>query len=319
MAGFGFHTTGNEVVDAFAENVRGKTFLVTGPSEGGIGAETVTTLARATPRLLLLAGRSRQKIQPVIDQVKEQHPEVPVDFVVLDLSSQASVRAAVQEVKTKGNTIDVLINNAAIMACPFSRTKDGIEMQFGTNHIGPFLFSNLLLKNGLVSPNGRIVNVNSSASVRRGIMILPNFEDLTYGNGTTYNPWLAYSVSKSAGMLYTRSLAQFLKPEGITALSLNPGSIESPLQRFLTPELVDDAVAQAKKSDPSWKFPEQKSMQEGCSTQLRAALDPALDAHSGAFLDDCQPIEYAEHTEVYGNEEKVWALSERLVGEKFDF
>ena len=110
-----------------------------------------------------------------------------------------------------------------------------------------------------------------------------------------------------------------LMTRNITVLSLNPGSIRSQLQRHITPKMVEEAVAQAKASNPNWKFPERKTLQEGCSTQLRAALDPSLKTSTGAFLDDCQPVVYPEHVEVYGVADKVWKLSEQLVGQDFSF
>jgi NAD(P)-dependent dehydrogenase (short-subunit alcohol dehydrogenase family) len=149
-------------------------------------------------------------------------------------------------------------------------------------------------------------------------MILPHFEDLTYQEGKAYNPWIAYSVSKSAGMLYSRTLAHKLRSKNISVFSLNPGSIASNLQQHVTPELIQDAIRLGKESSPDWKFPERKSLQQGCATQLRAALDPSLVAHTGSFLDDCQPTEPQEHVDAYSAAEKVWQISEEMVGERFD-
>jgi NAD(P)-dependent dehydrogenase (short-subunit alcohol dehydrogenase family) len=195
-------------------------------------------------------------------------------FVNLELDNQESVRQAVEDVKKLHVHINVLINNAAIMACPYSKTVDGIEMQFGTNHIGHFLFTNLLLQAGVIPDGAHIVNVSSSASETTDAR--PHFDDLTYQDGKLYDPWVAYSVSKIANVLYTRSLSAKLKTRKIAVLTLNPGSIRSPLQRHLDQELVQAAVKRMTEQDPNWKFPEQKSLQEGCSTSLRAALDPTL-------------------------------------------
>lgn len=215
-----------------------------------------------------------------------------------------------------GNEIDVLLNNAAIMACPYHLTEDGIESQFATNHLGPFLFTNLLLDANLIKE--RIVNVNSSASVRSPSYLLPPLTDLSYGAGQVYDPIQAYGTSKLAAVLYTRTLAMKLKPKHISAFSLNPGSIASPLQRHLTEDLRQAAFAAAKKENPNFVPPVRKTLQQGCATQLRAALDPALVDDSGAFLDDCQIAVYKEHQDAYVASDEVWILSEKLVGATFN-
>jgi NAD(P)-dependent dehydrogenase (short-subunit alcohol dehydrogenase family) len=138
--------------------------LITGPSEGGIGAETALTLAVGSPKLIILAGRSLSKIKPVIDNINSAHPNVATTYIPLDLGSQASVRQAATAISASVEKIDIVINNAAIMACPFSKTEDGIESQFGTNYIGHFLLTNLLMEKILAAGHGsRIVNVSSSA------------------------------------------------------------------------------------------------------------------------------------------------------------
>jgi NAD(P)-dependent dehydrogenase (short-subunit alcohol dehydrogenase family) len=138
--------------------------LITGPSDGGIGAETATCLAAGSPSLIILAGRSLPKIQPVIDRIHSIHPEVKTKFISIDLSNQSSVREAASIINASVEKIDVLINNAAIMACPFGKTVDGIETQFGTNHIGHFLLTNLIMPKILAAGHGaRIVNVSSLA------------------------------------------------------------------------------------------------------------------------------------------------------------
>jgi NAD(P)-dependent dehydrogenase (short-subunit alcohol dehydrogenase family) len=287
--------------------------LITGPSPDGIGAESAYCLARANPRLLILAGRSQSKIQPVLDRVREQG--VPAEFLLLDLSSQKSIRSAVDRLKGQPIKVDVLINNAAVMASPFSTTEDGIEMQFGTNQVGPFLFTNLLLQAGLIED--RIVNVSSSASVRKAAYLLAPLDDLSYNNGKSYDPIQAYCTSKIALVLSTRKLAAKLKDQNITAFSLNPGSIRSPLQRHMNEEVRKAAYATAYKESYDFQPPQPKTLEQGCSTQLRAALDPDLVRDSGAYLDDCQVVEYREHVEAYAAADRIWKLSEDLVGERF--
>jgi len=293
--------------------------LITGASTGGLGAESAFSLAKAHPKHLILAGRSPDRTRPVIDGIRERHPEVKVTFLPLDLTSQKSVRRAAEEIKhnMNGDLIDVLILNAAIMASPYGHTADGIELQFGTNYIGHFLFANLLLKENLVK--SRIVVVSSSASVRNAENMWRHLDDLSYDNGKSYAPMAAYSLSKSASVLYARGLAERLKDRQISVYSLNPGSIKTNLQVYLTDEMRNATLEAARKDNPNFTVPVPKSLQQGCATQLRAALDPSLVSHSGAYLDDCQVTVYPEHVEAYPYTDKLWAKSEELVGERFDF
>jgi NAD(P)-dependent dehydrogenase (short-subunit alcohol dehydrogenase family) len=297
------------------ESTDGTVVLITGPSPEGIGAETAYLLASAHPKCLILAGRSQTKIQPVIDHLKTLKADT--SFIELDLSSQKSIRAAVHSLLHDRLKIDVLINNAAVMACPWGVTEDGIELQFGTNFVGPFLFTNLLLRNNCITE--RVVNVNSSASVRLASYVLPPLDDITYGNGKNYDPVRAYSVSKTAGLLYSRRLASMLGQRGISVFSVNPGSIKSPLQRFVDEDLGRAMFDAAYKYDPDFVPPVRKTLRQGCATQLRAALDPTLRPASGAYLDDCNVREHWQHVEAYGAVDKVWKMGEAMVGEKFDF
>jgi NAD(P)-dependent dehydrogenase (short-subunit alcohol dehydrogenase family) len=293
--------------------------LITGTSAEGLGAETAISLAKAQPKLLVLAARSKSKVQPVIDSIEESCPGTNVSFIELDLANQASIKGTVKHIKELGIIVDVLINNAGVMACPYWKTADDIEMQFGTNQVGPFLFTNLLLRENLISTGGRIVIVSSSASVRDPSALLPFLDDLTYDNGNTYNSFVAYSLSKLANVLYARKLASLVQKNGITTLSLDPGSIKTPLQRHFTEAARNDAIEQAKKDNPNFLMPVRKSLQEGCATQLRAALDPALEKWSGAYLQDSQIVEHELHVQAYGAADKVWKLCEDFVGERFDF
>lgn len=248
--------------------------LITGPSPGGIGAETAYSLAKGEPALLILAGRSKPKIQPVIDEIDRRFAHVKTVFVHLELDNQLFVRQAVEDVKSLGVKIDGLINNAAVMACPYAKTADGIELQFGTNHIGHFLFTNLLLQAGIIPHGGHIVNVSSVSS--ESFDVRSQFDDITYQNGSSYQPWRAYSVAKLANVLYSRSLAAKLRAADITVLSLNPGSIASNLQRHVDMDNIQPHLQEVAEANPGWARPERKSLQEGCSTTLRAALDPSL-------------------------------------------
>lgn len=254
-----------------------------------------------------------------MDEINKAHPSVKISFVQLDLASQASVRQAAEAVKNLlgDDKIDVLILNAAIMACPYALTEDGIESQFGTNHLGHFLFGNLLLRADLV--RSRVVVVSSMGSVRKPELYIPHLKDLTYDHGKSYDPFMAYSLSKACNVLYAKRLSKMLKHKNIAVFSLHPGSIATNLQGYITEDMRNQAIADLKKENPDFVAPKRKSLQQGCATQLRAALDPSLESHSGAYLDDCQVSELAVHQQAEAYTDEVWELSERLVGEKFDF
>ncbi|KAF6217584.1 hypothetical protein HO133_006686 [Letharia lupina] len=115
------------------QKVKGRTILITGSSDGGIGAETALSLAAGSPTCILLAGPSLPKIQPVIDRISGAYPDVETQFIPLDLSSQHAIREAAADINKTVQSIDILINNAAIMACLLAKTADGIESQFGTS------------------------------------------------------------------------------------------------------------------------------------------------------------------------------------------
>ena len=137
--------------------------VITGPSAGSIGAETAIALSYARPKQLILTGRSKPKISPVIDKIKELNAQIELHFVAMDLADQESIRVAAKQINSLVSNIDVLINNAGVMCTtPYQTTKQGIELQFGTNHIGHFLFTNLLMEKILAASKGaRIINVAS--------------------------------------------------------------------------------------------------------------------------------------------------------------
>ena len=153
-------TTAQEVSKNLSGEIKDKVILVTGVSPGSLGATFVQHIAPAGPKVLILGGRSAAKLQKTVEVVRVAAPKLTVRTFAIDLGSLKSVRAAADEIN-KGEPVDVLVNNAGIMATPYSITVDGFENQFGTNHLGPFLFTNLILDKILASKTKRIVNVTS--------------------------------------------------------------------------------------------------------------------------------------------------------------
>ncbi|KAL2047971.1 hypothetical protein ABVK25_011142 [Lepraria finkii] len=315
MEKFGRSTNGSQVLEAFKDVVNGKTFLITGPSDGGIGAETATCLAAGSPSLIIFAGRSLPKIQPVIDRIHSINPQVKTKFISVDLSSQASVREAAANINASVKTIDVLINNAAIMACPFAKTVDGIESQFGTNHIGHFLLTNLIMPEMFNAGHGaRIVNISSLAHRLADVRL----DDWNFEDGAVYNPLVAYGAAKTANILFSLALTQKLKNKHVESISLNPGSIRTNLQTYMTDEMRQESADLYKaQTGRSLTMPERKTTEQGCSTTLVAALDPSIT--SGSYLDDCNVAEPEAYATDREKAQQLWALSEKLVGQKFDW
>jgi NAD(P)-dependent dehydrogenase (short-subunit alcohol dehydrogenase family) len=164
MAGlYNASTTAEELVKNLADEIKGKVILTTGPSSASIGATFVETIAHAQPALLILAGRSTSKLQQTADAITKENSSVPVRLLQLELGSLAAVKRAAAEVNSWSDVpyIDVLVNNAGIMATDFALSPEGYESQFATNHLGHFLFTNLIIDKILASSSPRIVNVSS--------------------------------------------------------------------------------------------------------------------------------------------------------------
>jgi NAD(P)-dependent dehydrogenase (short-subunit alcohol dehydrogenase family) len=175
MSSFTKDSTAAEVATTLATHITGKVILITGCSAGGLGATAAMAIASHNPALLILAGRRRSLIEETEKLILAETPDVQIRLLIFDFASLKSVHEAAEEVNTYREHIDVLINNAGIMATPFEKTVDGFESQLGVNHLGPFLFTMLIIRK--IPRGGRIVNVSSNAYTFGGIRFDdPNFE-----------------------------------------------------------------------------------------------------------------------------------------------
>ena len=210
--------------------LNGKTVIITGANTG-IGKETAVDLAKRKARVIM-ACRSADRGERAVEDVKRLSGNDKVEYRHLDLASLASVRQFAEEILQEETPIDILINNAGIMRCPYWRTEDGFEMQFGVNHLGHFLLTNLLLERLKQAPVARIVNVSSKGYKRaEGI----NFDDINSEHH--YTPAKAYYQSKLANVLFTKSLAERLEGTQVTVNSLHPGVIWTELGRHMEKEM----------------------------------------------------------------------------------
>jgi NAD(P)-dependent dehydrogenase (short-subunit alcohol dehydrogenase family) len=205
-------------------DLSGKTILVTG-GNSGIGYEAARQFARKGAHVVL-ACRDGQKGRAARDAIASAHPQSSAEAMKLDLASLASVRAFAEAYRTRHQTLDVLCNNAGVMALPYRQTADGFEMQFGTNHLGHFALTGLLLDLVLRTPGARVVTVSSGAH-RMGRI---RFEDLQWER--SYWKWAAYAQSKLANLLFAYELQSRLKGAKAAAISVacHPGYAATNLQ-----------------------------------------------------------------------------------------
>lgn len=156
------HGTAEQLASQLAAEIKDKAVLVTGVSPNGLGAAFATAIATANPSTLILASRNPSKTQQTADAIAASHPDITQHILKLDLASQSSVREAARELLSWDlPRIDVLVNNAGVMATDYALTADGVESQFATNHLGHFLFANLIMGRLLASEAPRVVNVSS--------------------------------------------------------------------------------------------------------------------------------------------------------------
>ena len=192
-----------------------KTIIITG-SNSGIGKEAALNLAKSGHRILMLC-RDSEKSKQVHQDIVAQTGNENVLLIPVDVSDPSSVRAAVDQIKSKYPKIDVLVNNAGVYKVKREETSNGVEMTFAVNFLGTFMISQLLLENLQASGNGRIVNVVSELYKSGSI----NFDNLMLKTG--YKAGDAYANSKMAAVLYTVELAKRMKEKGITVNALHPG------------------------------------------------------------------------------------------------
>ncbi|KAN0115517.1 NAD(P)-binding protein [Hyaloscypha variabilis] len=330
---FGDTTTATEVADAFSDQIRGKNVLLVGVSPNSLGEHIALAISRHSPSLLILASRTASKINQVINSIHALTPSCPIKSLILDLSSQSSIRSAAKELNALTQKLDIVINNAALNVPDYETTQEGIEMHFGTNHVGLFLLTNLILPSVLAATSSstpgstRIVNMTSAGhrlspirfsdyNFRKVVGELPVEERPPEGLPKAltdperpYSPFVAYGQSKTGNILFSVSLTEALGGRGVRSFSVHPGSIWTGLAR----NLDEQGQALIKATGKVWKTGDQ-----GAATAMVAAFNPKLNDVLGGYLADCQLAPAAEFATDPKIAERLWGLSEELVGEKFD-
>ena len=320
MAGpFGAQSTTDEVLAGV--NLSGKRILVTGVS-AGLGVETARTLA-AHGAQVVGAARDLAKARTATEPVRAQAANGGgIELVELDLASLKSARACADGLVADGRPFDLVIANAGVMACPKGTTADGFETQFGTNHLGHFVFVNRIA--GLMGPGARLVNL-SSAGHRFSDVDLddPNFEH------TPYDEFTAYGRSKTANVLFAVEFDRRHKDKGVCATAVHPGGIQTELGRYMTEEiraalLANIAASQQASGGPAFSW---KTISQGAATSVWAGVVGTADAVGGHYCEDCHVAEIVadasirEGVKPYAVDpdraKALWAKSEELVGERF--
>jgi NAD(P)-dependent dehydrogenase (short-subunit alcohol dehydrogenase family) len=279
------------------KNISDKICMVTG-STSGIGAAAARQLAHLGFTVIIV-GRNIRKCLRQIEKIKRSDPDARVDFLTADLSSQREVRELAKEFASRYSHLDVLINNAGAIFAKRTISVDELEMTFALNHMSYFLLTSLLIDQLKASISARIVIVSSAAHEQVNI----NFEDLQLEH--SYNRIQAYAQSKLANLLFTYALAQRLEGTRVTANALHPGFVatnlgsnnswlKTKLRNLLKPGMI--------------------SPEEGAKTVVYLATSPDVEGMTGKYFYNCREISSSIKSYDLASAEKLWLLSERLIG-----
>ena len=294
-----------------------KTAIVTG-GYSGLGLETVRALANSGAKVIVPA-RSKAKAETALSDIKGD-----VSIAVMDLAELSSVRKFAAQITVTLSRLDILINNAGIMACPETRIGPGWEAQFGVNHMGHFALVTTLMPLLQKTPNSRVVALSSTGHKLSDIL----WDDIQFEE-TEYEKWRAYGQAKTANALFANAMSRRLHESGGHAFSVHPGGIFTPLQRHLPKEDMISMGWLNEDGNPSeiaqavFKTPEQ-----GASTTLWAATSPLLEAKAGVYCEDCNIAHPTDPSSPQArfvgvnahacddeSAEQLWELSEALLAD----
>jgi NAD(P)-dependent dehydrogenase (short-subunit alcohol dehydrogenase family) len=317
---FGFESTTDEVLEGI--DLSGQRIVVTGVS-AGLGVETARALVAHGATVVGTARDLTKGRRALAQAIPQQVSSPTVDLVEADLASLKSVRNAASELLALAKPFDVIIANAGVMACPQGKTQDGFETQFGTNHLGHFVFVNRLVP--LLKAGARVVVLSSAGHQTSDVDLDdPNFER------TPYQPFAAYGRSKTANILYAVALDRRLKGRGLRATALHPGGIQTELSRHMTPELWEQLRARISLStgnnQAAFRY---KTVPQGAATTVWAGFVASSNAVGGRYCEDCHVCEVNDDTTSRAGVRSyavnparandLWRKSEEMVGERFPF
>jgi len=300
----------NRWTEADIPDQTGRVAIVTGANTG-IGYDAARALAEHGATVVL-ACRNDEKAAEAASRIAKRAPEADVTMVGLDLSDLSSVRAAAETIRSTRDRIDLLVNNAGVMMPPYGVTMDDFELQFGTNHLGHFALTGLLLDLVMASPGSRVVTVSSGAH-RFGRI---DFDDLQ--SKANYRRARAYGQSKLANLLFTFELQRRLHASGSAtiAVAAHPGSSNTELSRHFASAGVMKAIGPVMG----------QSAAMGALPTLRAATDPAV--QGGEYYGPRGPLEQRGYPKRVGSNkrsqdlavaQRLWDVSEHLTGVSYSF
>ncbi|EHK40626.1 hypothetical protein TRIATDRAFT_320940 [Trichoderma atroviride IMI 206040] len=311
------------ILSKYGESLAGKTILITGVAGDSIAGELAVQVSSANPSTLILTARTGSRVDPIVAKIKAKNPAVNVRFLKIDLSDLKDVKRAARDLDDVPK-IDHLVAVAGVMMPPFAKTVDGVESQFGVNYLANFLLvKELLPKVRAAAPKSSIV-ICSSSAMRGGVV---NFDDLNYNDGKDYDPRAGYGQSNAARTMFAKLLAEKLQGEDIRVFSIDPGAVASGLQRHFTPEFIDMIKALRESGEPlrdldgrSIALPPFTGASEGAATLITAMVDPTIEGSNGAYLHHNAVADDEITSHVLNREHwtKLWALSEKLIGEPFN-
>lgn len=306
-------STGEEVLANV--QLEGKVAVVTG-GYSGIGLETTKALAAKGVKVVVPV-RSIEKAKKSLGEV-----EGDVQSAVMDLSDLKSVQGFANSILDEYDQLDLLINNAGIMACPETRVGPGWEAQLGVNHMGHFVLTQTLMPLLTKKTGARVVSLTSTAHKMSDI----RWDDIQFESGD-YDKWQAYGQSKTANALFANALSRRLKGSGGLAFAVHPGGIFTPLQRHLPKEemvmlgWINEDGSPSELAKQGFKTPEQ-----GCSTTLWAATSELLEGMPGVYCEDCNIGTPTDNSNPMGryfgvdahacddeSAERLWEISEELL------
>ncbi len=292
-------------------DLSGKTCVITGASSG-LGRESARALA-AVGAKVILAARNTDALAETERWIRSDVPDAKTATVELDLTSLTSVRAAAGKIGETSPVIDILMNNAGVMFTPFSRTQDGFEIQFGTNHLGHFELTRILTPQLAAAAGARIVILSSGGHVLGDVDIDdPNWEH------RDYDKFVAYGSSKTANILHAKEADRRLSELGIRAYAVHPGTVATSLARYMTKSdfsqlrkfAVASGTARGEKSEGYLDF---TTPEYGAATQVWAAVSPELADRGGLYLENCGVSDaVAPYASDADHAAELWSLSEKL-------
>ncbi|MDR3498422.1 MAG: oxidoreductase [Parvibaculum sp.] len=309
---FGRTSTALEVIKG--HDLTGKTVLITGAASG-IGVETARAFASAGADVTL-AVRDTGKGEAVAADLRKSTGNKNIAVGALDLGDLASVRKFAADFAKRHAALNILVNNAGIMATPEGKTKDGFELQFGTNHLGHFLLANLLMPQLLKGAPARVVSLSSIGHRRSPVV----FDDVNFKN-RPYDKWNAYGQSKTANALFAVGLTKRFRDKGVLANAVMPGGIMTGLQKHMP---IEEQKALGWILPDGSTNPGMKTPAQGAATSVWAATGKELEGVGGLYLEDCaEAVAWKEDQPWTGvlpyaldpkAADELWTLSERMVG-----